>query len=256
MPFAFKPLVEKELDHLEAAGIFQKVDSSEWAAPIVPKKDGQLCICRDYKVTVIQALETEQYPLPKPEDLFATLAGSEKFTKLDLSHAPLQLPLEEESRKYVTINTHCGLYEYTRLPFGISSAPATFQKVMDTILQGILHVIWYIDDILVTGANDQTHLHNLAEVLQRLKQHGIKLSKTKCSFMKPSVDYLGHRVDAEGLHTTADKEEALLKAPVPTNVQELHSFLGLLNYCGKFLPNLATILHPLHSLLQQDRKWR
>ena len=220
VPFALKPLVEKELDCLEAAGILQKVDSSDWAAPIapVPKKDGQLRICGDYKVTVNQALETEQYPLPKPEDLFATLAGGKKFTKLDLSHAYLQLPLDEKSRKYVTINTHRGLYEYTRLPFGISSAPATFQKVMDTILQGIPNVICYIDDILVTGADDQTHLRNLAEVLQRLEQHGIKLSKAKCSFMKPSVDYLGHRVDAEGLHTTADQVEALLKAPVPTNV--------------------------------------
>ena len=127
---------------------------------------------------------------------------------------------------------------------------------MDTILQGIPNVICYIDDVLVTGADNQTHLCNLAEVPQQLEQHGIKLSKAKCSFMKPLVDYLGHRVDAKGLHTTADKVEALLKTPVPTNVQELHSFLGLLNYYGKFLPNLAIILHPFHSLLQQGRKWR
>ena len=138
--------------------------------------------------------------------------------------------------------------------FTNTPTPAIFQKVMDTILQGIPNIICYIDDILVTGADDQTHLHNLAEVLQRLEQHGIKLAKAKCSFMKPLVDYLGHRVDTEGLHTTADKVVALLKAPVPTNVQELRSFLGLLNYYGKFLPNLATILHALHSLLQQDRK--
>ena len=181
MPFALKPPIEKELDRLEAAGVLWKVNSSDWATPIVPvpKKDGQLCNCGDYKVTVNQALETKQYLLPKPEDLFATLVGDKKFTKLDLSHAYLQLPLD----KYVTINTYRGLYKYTRLPFGISSAPATFQEVMDTILQGIPNIICYIDDILVTGADDQTYLRNLAEVLQRLEQHGIKLSKAKCSFM-------------------------------------------------------------------------
>ena len=127
---------------------------------------------------------------------------------------------------------------------------------MDAILQGILNVIYYINDILVTRADDQTHLGNLAEVLQWLEQHRINLSKAKCSLMKPSVDYLGHRVDAEGLHTTADEVEAFLKARVPTNVQELRSFLGVLNYYGKFLPKLATILHPLHTFLKQDRKWR
>ena len=114
--------------------------------------------------------------------------------------------------KYITINTHRGLYKYKCLPFGISSALATFQ-VMDTILQGILNVICYINDILVTGANDRTYLRNLAEVLQWLEQYGIKLSKAKCSFMQPSVDYLGHRVGAEGLHTIADKVEALFEVP-------------------------------------------
>ena len=116
---------------------------SEWAAPIVavPKKDGKFRICGDYKVTVNQALEIDQYPLPKPEDLFATLAGGKKFTKLDLSQAYQQLVLEDDSRKYLTINTHRGLYCYTRLPFGVASAPAMFQQVMDTILQGIPNVI-------------------------------------------------------------------------------------------------------------------
>ena len=206
-------------------------------------------------MTVNQALEVDQYPLPKPDDLFATLAGGEKFTKLDLSQAYQQLPLDE-SMQYVTINTHRGMYRYTRLPFGVVSAPAMFQKIMDTILQGIPKVICYIDDILVTGADDEEHLRNLAEVLQQLKRYGVRVKKSKCSFMKASVEYLGHRIDTEGLHTTPDKLEALVKAPAPRNVQELRSFLGLLNYYGKFMPNLATILHPLNTLLQHGRKWK
>ena len=116
--------------------MIKKVDSSEWAAPIVtvPKSDGRIRLCGDYKVTVNQALSVDQYPLPKPEDLFATLANGHKFTKLDLSQAYLQLQLDESSRAYVTINTHQGLYQYTRLPFGITSAPAIFQRLMDTVL--------------------------------------------------------------------------------------------------------------------------
>ena len=160
VPFATKEAIEAELDHLESCGILEKVDYSLWAAPIVavPKKDGKIRICGDYKVTVNQSLEVDQYPLPKPDELFASLAGGQKFTKLDLSQAYQQLLLDAESRQYVTINTHRGLYQYTRLPFGIASAPAIFQKTMDTILQGLPNVFCYIDDILVTGPDDDTHL--------------------------------------------------------------------------------------------------
>lgn len=100
----------------------------------VPKKNGRFRICGDYKVSVNPALDVEQYPLPKPQELFATLAGGKLFTKLDISQAYMQLPLEEESQKYLTINTHKGLYQYTRMPFGVASASALFQRTMDTML--------------------------------------------------------------------------------------------------------------------------
>ena len=124
-------------------GILEKVDYSQWAVPIVavPKKDGKIRLCGDYKVNVNKSLEVDQYLLPKPANLFATLAGSQKFTKLDLSQAYQQLLLDEDSRRYVTINTHKGLYQYTRLPFGVASAPAMFQKTTDIILQGIPNVL-------------------------------------------------------------------------------------------------------------------
>ena len=198
----------------------------------------------------------EQYPLPKPQDLFATLSRGEKFTKLDLQQAYLQLQLEEESRKYVTINTHRDLFEYTRLPFGVASAPALFQRIMDSILQGIPSVKCYIDDILITGANDEEHLKNLEQVLQRLETEGMRLKKSKCQFLKPSVEYLGHRVDSTGLHPTEDKLKAVAEAPPPRNLKELRSFLGLLNYYGSFIRNLSTLLHPLNSLLQKGTKWK
>lgn len=257
VPYATKQAIEKELDRLEASGILKKITYSEWAAPIVavPKKDGQIRICGDYKVTINQAIEVDQYPLPKPDDLFASLAGGNKFTTLDLSQAYLQLQLDEESAHLTTVNTHRGLYQYTRLPFGVSSAPALFQKTMDTILQGIPNVICYIDDILVTGSNDEEHLKNLAEVLDRLEKHGVRIKKTKCRFMQESVEFLGHRIDAEGLHATQEKLESIVEAPEPNNVQELRSFLGLLNYYGKFVPNLSTLLHPLNRLLRLEQQW-
>ena len=147
---------------------------------------------------------------------------------------------------YVTVNTHQGLYQYTRLPFGVASAPAIFQRLMDRILQGIPRVICYIDDILVTGASEADHLHNLGEVLKRLDDRGFRLKKSKCNFMARSVEYLGLQVNQHGIRALPNKVEAITNAPPPKNVQELRSFLGLLNYYGKFVRNLSSILHPLN----------
>ena len=227
VPFAVRGAIEDELDRLEREGVLEKVTHSEWATPIVavPKADGRFRICGDFKVTVNPALNVDQYPLPRADDLFATLAGGKKFTKLDLSQAYLQLELESESMKYCTVNTHLGLFQYTRLPFGIGSAPAVFQRVMDTILQGVPRALCYIDDILVTGASDEEHLTNLEAVFSRLQSHGIRMKKSKCFFMQDSVEYLGHRVDADGLQASPKKVEAIDKAPQPRSVQQLRSYL-------------------------------
>ena len=122
VPFAIREAIEAELKRLESEGKIEKVPHSKWAAPIVPvpKGDGKIRICGDYKVTVNQSLQVDQYPLPKPEDLFASLAGGAKFSQIDLTQTYLQLQLEEESREFVTVNTHIGLYRYTRLPFGMA----------------------------------------------------------------------------------------------------------------------------------------
>ena len=253
--FALRKAIEDELDRLEKEKILYKVDHSDWAAPIVPvpQKNGQLRICGDYKVTVNPVIDVNKYPLPRPEDMLAALAGGEKFTKLDLTNAYLQMVLDPECRKFVTINTHRGLYEYTRLPFGISSAPARFQKTMDIILQGLPKVLCYIDDILVTGKDDDDHYANLENVLKRLKDYGLKLKTEKCAFLRESIEYLGHKIDSKGVHATTEKLKG--DAPRPINLQQLRSFLGLIHYYGKFIPNLATLLHPLNELLHKGTRW-
>ena len=166
VPYALKGKIEKELDRLVQQGVIEPICFSEWAAPIVPvlKKDGTVRICGDYKLTVNQAAKTDSYPLPKINDLFASLAGGETFSKLDLANAYLQIPLDEASQKLVTINTHKGLYKYNRLPLGISAAPSIFQRTMESILQGLPGVCVYLDNILITGKNDEEHLTNVSNI--------------------------------------------------------------------------------------------
>ena len=179
VPYTIRGAIEKDLERLENLGVIEKISYSDWAAPIVAvlKADGGIRICGDYKVTINPVLQVDQYPVRRVEDLFATLAGGQKFSKLDLSHAYQQVLLEPTSRKYVTVNTHRGLYQYNRLPFGVASAPAVFQQTMEKILQGLPRVVVYIDDILVTGRNDEEHLQTLEQVLARLQKYGLRLKK-------------------------------------------------------------------------------
>ena len=141
------------------------------------------------------------------------------------------------------------------MPFGIASAPAIFQQTMDKILQGLTGVTVYFDDILITGANDQKHLEALESVLQRLSEYGLRLKREKCKIMQPSVEYLGYRIDKDGLHATASKIDAIINSPIPKNVTELRSFLGLVNYYGKFNCHLSTLVQQLNNLLRKDVPW-
>ncbi|XP_021371365.1 uncharacterized protein K02A2.6-like [Mizuhopecten yessoensis] len=174
VPNALKDQIARELERLEAAGIVEKVDSSDWATPIVPvmKPDGSIRICGDFKITINPVLDVPEYALPTSEELFTKLNGGQKFSKLDLTQAYNQVLLDKESREYVTINTHLGLYRYTRLPFGVASAPAIFQRTIETVLQGLNGVGAILDDVLITGKDDADHQRNLDATLQRLDDYG------------------------------------------------------------------------------------
>ena len=207
VPYAMKAPLEKELERLEKEGIITPVQFSEWAAPIVPivKSDGSIRVCGDYKCTINRASKLDNYPIPKTEDLLTTLGGSQKFTKLDMSQAYQQLLLEEDSKQYTTINTHKGLYQYNRLPFGVSSAPGIFQRTMENLLHGIPCVIVRVDDILVGGKDDADHLSNLDAVLTTLSTAGLRLKKRKCEFMVAQVVYCGYRISGSGVEPVKDK---------------------------------------------------
>ncbi len=158
----------------------------------------------------------DRYPIPKIEDLFSQLSGDKSFSKLDLSRAYLQIPLTEESKELVVINTRKGLFRYTRLPYGVSSAPGIFQRFIESVLQGIPKVTVYIDDILVTGSTEDEHLKNLSEVLNRLEQAGLKVNNNKCNFLAPSVTYLGHRILATSMVVRAHMENLDIVATMYT----------------------------------------
>ena len=253
-PYSMRDSIVKELDRLEEKGAMQRVSVSKWATPLVlvPKPEAALRLCGDYKHTVNKVLDVDQYPIPKPEGLFAQLAGSEKFTKLDLASAYHQVELEEASQEIVTLNTPQGLYRPVRLPFGIANSPAIFQNIMDQVLHGLPGVVCYLDDILVIGENDEQHLKNLQNVFERLKKHGIRLKPAKCVIMANEVEYLGHTVDATGRRATKAKKEAILNAPKPEDTKQLKAFLGLVNYYGRFCEQMATIAKPLNTLLKKE----
>lgn len=256
-PYSLKKNVEFELERLQREGIISPVEFSEWAAPIVPvaKPSGAVRICGGYKLTMNQVSKLDNYPIPKTEDLLATLGGGEKFTKLDMSQAYQQMTLDEESRKFTTINTHKGLFQYNRLPCGISSAPGIFQRTMENLLQDIPHVIVRMDDIHISGKDDNDHLSNLEAVLKRLSAAGLRLRHEKCFFMVPEVTYCGYVINGSAIKPVAAKVEAIQDAPAPKNVSQLRAFLGMLNYYHRFLPDIATVLEPLHKLLRQETTW-
>ena len=258
IPFSLRSQVEQTLQQQVADGELVPVDQSDWATPIVvvTRKDGKLRICADFKVTINPHLKLPTYPLPTPDEVFAALANGESFTKLDLSRAYKQMKVAAGSQGFLTITTHMGLFQYQRLPFGIASAPAIWQKAMSIVLQGCEGVVCYLDDILVTGPTREEHVKNLQVVLSRLQKFGLRLNGPKCRFFQTSVEYLGYQVMPTGISPTQERIKGIVEAPSPRNKFELKSFLGMITFNARFMPSLSTMLHPLYQLLHNDTPWK
>lgn len=259
-PVAYAALtqVEEELNRLQNLDIISPVDYSEWAAPIVATKkaNGSIRICGDYSTGLNDALQPHQFPLPTPDEIFSRLANSKIFSVIDLSDAFLQVEVHENSRKYLTINTHKGLFSYNRLPFGIKVAPTLFQQIMETMISGLEGTAAYIDDIIVSGKTAEEHQQNLLNVLQRIREFGFHLKIQKCKFNLPEIKYLGNIINQHGIQPDPTRIEAVIHMPSPHDISTLRSYLGAINYYGKFVRNMHELRKPFDQLLKKNVKWK
>jgi hypothetical protein len=256
VPFSRRQAVKEELERLVSEGVLEHLDFSEYAAPIVAvsKPNGKVRICGDFKM-LNKHISVDQHPLPKLDELMEKLTGGERYTKIDLADAYLQLKLDDEARKLCVINTSFGLFRYNRMCFGVASSPAQFQRCMDTMIADLPGVGAYLDDIIVTGSTSEQHWANLERLLSRLQDYGFRIRQEKCAFFQESVEYLGYCIDKEGKKPSSSAITAIEKLPIPQNLQEVKAFLGKINYYGRFINDLASKAAPLNRLLCKGAKF-
>ncbi|XP_062699139.1 uncharacterized protein K02A2.6-like isoform X2 [Aedes albopictus] len=249
-PLALMDKIEEKLDSLLASDIIERVDEySAWVSPLVTivKDNGDLRLCVDMRRANL-AINRETHFMPTFEDFLPQLKKAKYFSRLDIKEAFHQVELEESSRHITTFITHKGLFRYKRLMFGISCAPEMFQKVLEQILSGCKNVVSFIDDCLIFGETLEEHDQALAKVLQTLREKNVLLNHDKCVFRVQEIDFLGHHLSGNGIRPTDDKLAALKSFRAPQTAEELRSFLGLVTYVGRFLPDLATVCDPLRLL--------
>lgn len=249
--------VRKIVADLMEKGIVEPANSP-YASPILllKKKTGDFRMVVDYRrlnsITV-----KDKDPLPLIEDQLERVAGNGVFTTLDLRSGYHQINMERESRKYTAFVTPDGHYQYTRVPFGLSNAPAVFQRAINTVLGPIRHdyALVYLDDILVLSKDFNQGLKRLEIVLNRLSEAGLTLNKDKCEFLKTSVEYLGAEISNNTIRPSPRKVEAVVRFAVPTNVHQTRQFLGLASYFRKFIRNFVLKAKPLTLLLKKKTDW-
>ena len=272
LPLKHVEWVTKELEILEKAGVISR-SVSPWASPIVivPKKSEpgeppRRRMCVDYRVLnsllppVNKAHSKAKgilslVPLPKIDEIYAQLKGSKVYSAIDMRSGYFHLGLSNDAKPktaFVPGGPHGAKYEFNRCPFGLSQAPAYFQRLVHEVLKGITFAFGYLDDILIFSPDNKTHLEHLELVFQRLREADLKLKASKCNFFKKHIQYLGHLVSGEGIEPLPEKLEAVRKMPPPTTPKEVRQFLGLVGYYRKFVPKFADIARPLTNLTKLD----
>ena len=245
---------EAEVQRMLQKGIIEP-SCSPWSSPIVliRKKDGSVRFCIDYRklnsVTV-----KDSYPLPRIDESLDALGKAEWFTTLDLTSGYWQVPVHPSDMEKTAFVTPSGLFQFRVLPFGLTNAPATFQRLMECVVAG-LHwhtCLLYHDDIIIYSPDFDSHLCHLKEVLDRIAQAGLKLNPKKCHLFQKQVEYLGHVVSSKGISTNPEKIKAVKDWPQPQSLSELRSYLGLCSYYRRFIRNFSTIAHPLCQLMEKN----
>ena len=232
--------------------------SSPFGAPVlfVQKKDGGLRMCVDYralnKITI-----ANRYPLPRIDELLDQLHGARYFTSLDLQSGYHQIRIHPDDVEKTAFRTPYGLYQFKVLSFGLTNAPATFQRVMNDTFRDLLgvSVLIYLDDILVFSRSKEAHLKDLQTVLERLRQHQFYAKVSKCHFGLSELPFLGHVVSAEGVKVDPKKTASVRDWPVPQSMEDVRRFLGLAGYFRKFLAGYATRVAPMSGLLKKSTPW-
>lgn len=229
-----------------------------WASPVVlvKKKDGSYRFCVDYRL-LNDKTRKDSYPLPRMDDLFSTLAGAKWFSTMDLQSGYWQVEMEERDKEKTAFTTGDGLWQFNVMPFGLCNAPATFERLMDKLFQGMSWqtMLIYLDDIIAYSISFDDHLAVLEQIFNRLRAANLKLNPTKCHFLQKKVKYLGHIVSENGLVTDPDKVKAVTEWPIPQNKKNVRSFLGLCSYYRRFIQGFSTLAKPLSELTEENRRF-
>lgn len=252
--FSLRASIAAELKRLQENDIFEPVkEATPWVSPLVPvrKANGTLRLYVDYR-RLNKSIVRERHMLPTVDEITAMLEGAKVFSVLDAESGFHQVPLSTESKPYTTFASHCGLFRFKRLPFGIACAPEIFQRVVSDILRGLEGVMVYIDDILIFGRNQKEHDQRIDRALQRLSNTNLKLNWTKCQIRQSRVKYLGHWLSDQGILPDRDKMQAIQDMPHQESVTDVRRFLGMATYLGKFIPQLSQITASLRQLTKRD----
>ena len=257
VPHRIRQKFKTELDSMEKKGLIKKVtEPTEWVNPLVVvlKKNGSLRICLD-PGPLNMAVQREHYTLPTAEDIFSRLHNSAYFTTLDATSGFMQMALDEPSSYLTTFATPFGRYRYTRLPYGLSSAPEVYHRVIGDHFGDLEGVETFIDDILVHAPTEELHDQRLNAVLERCRKINLTLNREKCTFRSSEVTYLGHVIGANTLKADPRKIEAIVNMPTPDSKESVRRLLGMLTYLGKFCPSLSDMTLPLRDLTRHDTCW-
>ena len=258
LPLGKRQEADSAVEKTHEQGIIDK-STSPWCSPVVlvRKKDGTTRFCVDYR-RLNDVTQKDSFPLPRVDSTLDALNGSQWFSTLDLKSGYWQVELEESAKEKTAFSYGKRLWQFNVMPFGLCNAPATFERLMESVLA---HMPWetclvYLDDIIVLGKSFDEHLDNLTRVFERLRNSNLKLSTTKCCLCQTQVTYLRCVVTRNGIEPDPKKIEAVRSWPVPLNVQELRSFLRLCSYYKRFVRDFAKMAKPLHSLTQKNASFK